>query len=531
MIARHKERQVKKSGSGNPGYNKTGEVSKLRATLAAQKKLLAVKEAQANASELEAASKIIFDDDEDLDIQAALLQNYLLSLEENFVKIGAKTKGEFSCYTLATGLIYSGASATFVTSIEKFSNAMTHNTQFRTANGHKCYTAHAGKIELAIGEKSLHLYSLVAPAFGEDLIAVSQLTSKGNKFLFTKRECLFFRLSAALSVGLIIGTKGIENIYRLQANLTKTKSHKVLGAKLDLPRKYLEASGGWKIENKKNGPTIAPLVRDKHAHDTLNQTHRKIIEWFRMEFPDAMRHMENLSSTQSHKSCHPCSDGKVIREPLKKNDQNRYALLEALSSDTTDPMTPEDTEGNKYIHILVDTCPGWSYVQIMKKKNGARNAVIRSLTKIQRICDLKAKHLHTDGAKEHSTKEFRKILNDNGTETTHKEPNASQSNAFAERRFQQFMAAARTAMEAAEHMPDDMRSYAVIHASETGKYLPTAKMGKIQASSNAHIAQKCLGVKIAGPSCFMPWGKKWNISSADNFKKKLEGRAEDACNL
>lgn len=69
------------------------------------------------------------------------------------------------------------------------------------------------------------------------------------------------------------------------------------------------------------------------------------------------------------------------------------------------------------------------------------------------ICNEKAKRPHTDGAKEQDTKEPRKFLDDSGTKTSHKVPNSSQYNTFAERRFRQLMAAARTEMAAAPHMP------------------------------------------------------------------------------
>ena len=51
-------------------------MTKLRATVATQKKLLAIKSAKEKSNEMDATSKIIFDDDEDLEIQAADLQNY-----------------------------------------------------------------------------------------------------------------------------------------------------------------------------------------------------------------------------------------------------------------------------------------------------------------------------------------------------------------------------------------------------------------------------------------------------------------------
>ena len=164
-------------------------MSKLKATVAAQKKLLAIRTAKEKAEDMEAASKIIFDEDEDLDIQAAALQSYLLSLEANSVKANTIGEDEINHYTSATGIIDSGASATFVSSIAKLSNATVHKSQLRTANGQRCFTSHLGKTALPIGSKAIHIPALVAPSFSEDLISVAQLTKKGNKVLFTKETC------------------------------------------------------------------------------------------------------------------------------------------------------------------------------------------------------------------------------------------------------------------------------------------------------------------------------------------------------
>lgn len=66
--------------------NKTSKMSKLKATVAAQNKLIAMKKAKNKAVGMDAAANIIFNDDEDLDIQAEAVQSYLLLLESNTVK-------------------------------------------------------------------------------------------------------------------------------------------------------------------------------------------------------------------------------------------------------------------------------------------------------------------------------------------------------------------------------------------------------------------------------------------------------------
>lgn len=65
--------------------------------MATPKKLLALKQDQNRVSEVEAASKIIFDDDKNLGIQSAALQSYLISLEAHSVKLEANAPTNIDC--------------------------------------------------------------------------------------------------------------------------------------------------------------------------------------------------------------------------------------------------------------------------------------------------------------------------------------------------------------------------------------------------------------------------------------------------
>lgn len=80
----------------------------------------------------------------------------------------------------------------------------------------------------------------------------------------------------------------------------------------------------------------------------------------------------------------------------------------------------------------------------MPRKSDEANAIMRSPAKIQRICKMKAKRLHTDGSKEKDSKKLRDFSDKNGTSAAHTAPNASQSKEFAEPKFRQLMDATRT---------------------------------------------------------------------------------------
>lgn len=98
----------------------------------------------------------------------------------------------------------------------------------------------------------------------------------------------------------------------------------------------------------------------------------------------------------------------------------------------------------------------------MRQKSGEGEAIMRPLEKIQRLCDMKVKKLHTDGAREQYAEKLRHFLASNDMTAAHTAPNASQSNYFTERHFRIFMEPTRTAMATAPYMPKNCLSYAVL---------------------------------------------------------------------
>lgn len=96
----------------------------------------------------------------------------------------------------------------------------------------------------------------------------------------------------------------------------------------------------------------------KHAQNELNNTHGKIIKKFRKEYLAAMKYMENISSIQEMKSCPSCTEGKAVETSLRQEQKNRYANLEAVLLDTTGLISRADSEGYKFVQILIDFCTG-----------------------------------------------------------------------------------------------------------------------------------------------------------------------------
>lgn len=102
---KRKARQEKKQEASGSTWAKDSALDYLKATVAAQKKLLTVKETQIKVAEVTTASKIILDDDEGIDQQAAALQAYLTSIKANSVKLGSMVAAIFERHTSPLGII------------------------------------------------------------------------------------------------------------------------------------------------------------------------------------------------------------------------------------------------------------------------------------------------------------------------------------------------------------------------------------------------------------------------------------------
>lgn len=141
--------------------------------------------------------------------------------------------------------------------------------------------------------------------------------------------------------------------------------------------------------------------------------------------------------------------GKSRRKPFSNLSNNRYAPLNAISSDTSGPISQEDIDGNKFLQLIADAGTKYFFGAARKTKGGAANFIIKSLNRLQVLCGRTAKILNTGGEKEEDAKYVKKLLPTQGKTHTHTAPGSSQSNAVVVRRFEGVFAAARTSLKAA----------------------------------------------------------------------------------
>lgn len=73
----------------------------------------------------------------------------------------------------------------------------------------------------------------------------------------------------------------------------------------------------------------------------------------------------------------PCVVGKAKKKPFEEGKYIAEEELDVVSIDTTRPITPEDTEGNVYLHLIVDAATGHTQWFPLKKKGEAAAAFLR----------------------------------------------------------------------------------------------------------------------------------------------------------
>eukprot|EP00173_Palmaria_palmata_P001670 Plantae.Rhodophyta-Palmaria_palmata.ctg1959.p1 GENE.Plantae.Rhodophyta-Palmaria_palmata.ctg1959~~Plantae.Rhodophyta-Palmaria_palmata.ctg1959.p1 ORF type:complete len:124 (-),score=1.12 Plantae.Rhodophyta-Palmaria_palmata.ctg1959:237-608(-) len=122
-------------------------------------------------------------------------------------------------------------------------------------------------------------------------------------------------------------------------------------------------------------------------------------------------------------SCTACIEGKAKRRSFRNTSGNRYAPLEAMSIDTTGPLSEEDVHGNRYLQLLCDAGTGFLMGEPMKHKSSASNVIVRALARLKLVCGKIVKRLYTDGAEEQNTAELKHFLDPQGTQRTRTAPN------------------------------------------------------------------------------------------------------------
>ena len=329
--------------------------------------------------------------------------------------------GNDSEYTTAPRtLIDSGASTTFVTDPRQLSHAQQHRATLRTAEGKVSQSTHAGKYQVTTGRLPIFLPALAVPSFRDNLVSVAQL-AHGRHVVFTKNGVYLTPIQPLGTGATQIGNKGKDNLYTIINDPSQQST--LLAA-----------------------PVTAQAQPQRMIHDTMNHSNQQALAQFKKTYPDAAQEITQRLPTQSRHPCVPCVLGKSKRAPFPSNNPPPLSPLDAVSTDTTGPITPTDIDGNRYLQIIVDAASGHTTGWPLKKKSEAADAILKTIRQLQTTLGKTVKRYHADNAGEQHTAELTTSLQKQGTTITTTAPNSSQQNAFAERRFSTIFNATRAAL-------------------------------------------------------------------------------------
>lgn len=120
--------------------------------------------------------------------------------------------------------------------------------------------------------------------------------------------------SAAPPESHIIGIRGPDNLYRMKTKMEGEK-HKQSAA-----------------------PASAPVVKYVNLHNTINHSSVEKLSWFRKEYPNAIQNIRESANDERDSSWEACILGKTKRKPFVNLSNNRFAPVDAVSSDVVGPI-------------------------------------------------------------------------------------------------------------------------------------------------------------------------------------------------
>lgn len=89
---------------------------------------------------------------------------------------------------------------------------------------------------------------------------------------------------------------------------------------------------------------------------------------------------------------------KTKRKPLDKAIHKCEQPLDSVSTNTTGPISPPDSEGNSFFQLVVDTASGHTQGFPMKRKAEAEDAILKGIRKIELAVGPTVKLYRSDNA-------------------------------------------------------------------------------------------------------------------------------------
>jgi hypothetical protein len=313
-----------------------------------------------------------------------------------------------------------------------------------------------------------------------------------------------------------------------------TKTHDVLLQRDSLfiiPRgptplaRHIVASG-----ERINGVYHIPLLMPTAAqveHEVFNHSHAATINQLKRRFPQAMRQLrarlQHLIPTaptaqhNDHAPCAPCHIGKQTRAPFHSQHRDGLAPLDVVSTDLAGPL-PASSHGMKYLQVFVDRATKYAACTPLPCKSLAKEAIIHTMARWARQQAKPVARLHSDGARELSSRAVRSALEPHGTVLTQTPPHSSASNPDAERIIRTLFNATRAALAAA-HLGASYWPYAAVDALQKYNCIPLSR------SPTGLTPHELFHGQTPPLSHLLPFGQYGHVTNTQPTKSTLAPRA------
>ncbi|KAJ9562108.1 hypothetical protein OSB04_007268 [Centaurea solstitialis] len=204
--------------------------------------------------------------------------------------------------------------------------------------------------------------------------------------------------------------------------------------------------------------------------------------------------------------CSACEMGKIKKSSHKlKVEHNTSKPLQLIYMDLCGPMRVQSFNGRKYVLVIVDDFPRYTWVNFLRSKDGASDIIISFIRSVQVRLQLLVQVIRTDNGTEFKNRKLDPFLDSVGITHTFSAARTPQQNGVVERKNRTLVEAARTMLTFSK-LPLHFWAEALLtHIINLGYTAPLTRLSAVKRnelpglwSTLFIILNKCLSSRTRG---------------------------------
>lgn len=299
--------------------------------------------------------------------------------------------------------------------------------------------------------------ALCVPNLTTNLLSVSQLIKKGNRVIFSQRDCQIYN-----STGELIATADLEeSVYKL--NIVKSENNKCFLASASTWHRRLGHVNYADLKKLNDGAVQGITCKDKVVKQ----------------------------------DCVVCCEGKQSRPPFNHQGTRATDILEVIHGDVCGPMEEMSIGGSKYFLILEDDYTRMCFVYFLKSKDEVFKCFQEFKQMVENQKGKKIKIFRTDNGGEFCSNNFEIFLKNCGIIHQTTNPYTPQQNGLSERMN-------RTIVERARCLLYDAKAHKKLWAEAV--------------NTAVYIRNRCIAAGLENKTPYEMWhGRKPNLGHMKIF--------------